>query len=98
MLAPHNEAGKAVVALVSHYLTNKLITVCQPKALRHTLAVAALMPLSPCRSSPLITGAHLAFALLYRHVFFRLTLTSACSTFDVDLASHAAAIRVSTKC
>ncbi|MCU3210989.1 hypothetical protein N8V20_02055 [Enterobacter hormaechei subsp. steigerwaltii] len=32
-LSPHNEAGKAVVALVSHYLTNKLITVCQPKAL-----------------------------------------------------------------
>ncbi|MDU2343320.1 MAG: hypothetical protein E7D81_24820, partial [Enterobacter asburiae] len=41
-----------------------------PKALRHTLAVAALMPLSPCRSSPLITGARLAFALLYRHTLF----------------------------
>ncbi|RAZ20176.1 hypothetical protein, partial [Enterobacter hormaechei] len=36
----------------------------------HTLAVAALMPLSTCRSSPLITGARLALALLYRHTLF----------------------------
>ncbi|EMX9441050.1 hypothetical protein [Klebsiella oxytoca] len=70
VLAPHNEAEKAVVALVSHYFTNQLITVCQPKALRHTLAVAALMPLRLRRSSPLITGARLAFALLYRHTLF----------------------------
>lgn len=45
-----------------------------PRALtgshNHTLAVAALMPLRPCRSSPLITGARLAFALLYRHTLF----------------------------
>ncbi|MFA9553024.1 hypothetical protein ACERJV_09845 [Enterobacter hormaechei] len=41
-LSPHNEAGKAVVALVSHYLTNKLITVCQPKTFQ--LRTIAALP------------------------------------------------------
>lgn len=40
------------------------------KFLCHTVSVAALMPLSLCHSSPLITGARLAGALLYRYAFF----------------------------
>jgi hypothetical protein len=35
----------------------------------HTLGVAALMPLGIYRSSPLITGARMAGALLYRNFF-----------------------------
>lgn len=42
MLAPHNEAEKAVVALVSHYFTNQLITVCQPKTFQ--LRTIAALP------------------------------------------------------
>ncbi|EKK5433727.1 hypothetical protein PN797_001174 [Enterobacter hormaechei] len=41
-LAPHNEAGKAVVALVSHYLTNWQITVCHPKALTKNPDIAGV--------------------------------------------------------
>ncbi|EMW2199059.1 hypothetical protein AAEQ26_000247 [Enterobacter hormaechei] len=42
VLAPHNEAEKAVVALVSHYFTNQLITVCQPKALTKNPDIAGV--------------------------------------------------------